>query len=458
MKYKIKRILHCSGERMVIICDLKTGVPLFYPTLYSTTNLRNTKGGAFSTIRGKLESIKKLLEIADHLHIDLESRFVNGDWLSNCEIELICYWLKVKKFFFDNALVLNSRVKITNKIINLIPRKKEDVRIGVQVDSPDTLSSKGYSNITQVGIYMDWLAKKVFNSGDGGRMQAWFYENRGFKPHNKQEELARRGIFDSLTEAQEINMLDTVRPSCHQNPWKQQDLKVRNQLIVNLLLEIGCRRGESLNIKTTDLVPIEYLDERSDLTRSGEKARTLSGMAINVWRDPDNAEDPRLDQPRVKTLSRTIEIEPQLAEMIENYVINHRANVPGANKCPYLFISHQRGCKKAVPMSLSGIDKVFIQLTNKLGFKVKIHGIRRTWNDRFSEENEAAIENKEISYDEIEDARSWLQGWKAGSGSARFYTRRSQYNKAIRKGLDLQKSRVKKQNQIVGSYDDDIGM
>jgi integrase len=443
---------------MVLLCDLKTGVPLFYPTLYSTTNSRNIKGGAFSTIKDKLRAIKKLLEISDHLNIDLEGRLAKGDWLLSCEIELICDWLKVKKIVFDNTQVRGSSEKITNNIVNLIARKKENVRVGVKVDSPDTETSGGYSNITRVANYIDWLAKRLFKSGDGGEMKAWFYEKRGFKPENKQEELARRGIFDSLTEDQELNMLDTVRPNCSQNPWKEHDSKVRNHLIVNLLLEIGCRRGESLNIKTTDLVPIEYLEEPSDFTRIETTAKTLSGMAINIWRDPDNVDDPRIDQPRVKTLSRTIEIEPQLAEMIENYVINHRANVPHANKCPYLFISHQIGCKRAAPMSLSAIDKVFIQLTNKLGFNVKPHGIRRTWNDRFSEENEAAIQNKKISYDEIEDARSWLQGWKAGSGSAKFYTRRSQYNKAIRKGLELQRSRVKKQNQIVGSYDDDIAM
>ncbi|MFA0406148.1 site-specific integrase [Vibrio sp. 10N.222.52.C12] len=437
MKYELRQFVHESGERMAVLVDTENSHPMTYPTLYSTVHHRNN-GDAYNTIKSKLNAIKLLFEVCDYLNIDLELRFSRGDWLKRDEVELIASWLKKKKSELDEAVKIKACSKKSDNIAVLKPLKKEKVRYGVKIDAAETTSTKGYSNITEVAKYIKWLADSLFESDESERMYDWLIAKRGGKPANNQENKAGIGEFQSLDDAQEIKVLDTVRPYSSTNPWKEEAVKYRNQLIVNLLLQIGCRKGESLNIKTTDLV------------------QGVAGMEVNIWRDPDNKNDSRLNQPRVKTLSRIVEIEPQLADMFEQYILNYRSTVVGANTCPYLFISHQNGAKKAVPMSLSALNKVFEDLSDAVGFKVKPHGLRHTWNDRFSELVEDAIEAGDMTYEEVEDMRCWLQGWKDGSDSSKVYTRRFKYNKAMKKGLELQKTRVKSQNNIVGNYDEDI--
>lgn len=63
-------------------------------------------------------------------------------------------------------------------------------------------------------------------------------------------------------------------------------------------------------------------------------------------------------------------------------------------------------------MSLSAFNKVFNELSNAVGFKVKPHGLRHTWNDRFSELIEELIKEGLITYEEAEEHRCARQGWK----------------------------------------------
>lgn len=437
MKYELRQFIHESGERMAVLVDTENGHPMTYPTIYSTIHHRNC-GDAFNTIISKLNTIKLLFEVCDYLNICLEERFSCGDWLRRDEVELIASWLKKKKSKLNEAVQVKNCSEENANIAILKPLKMEKVRYGVKVDAIESTSTKGYSNVTESAKYIKWLANYLFESDESERMYEWFIDKRGMKAANNQEHQAGIGEFQSLDESQEIKILDVVRPSSSENPWQKEAVKYRNQLIVNLLLQIGCRKGESLNIKTTDLV------------------QGATGMEVKIWRDPDNKMDPRLHQPRVKTLSRTLEIEPQLVDMFEHYILNYRSQVKGANTCSYVFISHQNGARRAAPMSLSAMNKVFAELSAKVGFKVKPHALRHTWNDRFSGLVEDSIESGDMTYEEVEDMRSWLQGWKDGSDSSKVYTRRFKHNKAIEKGLELQDTRVKKQNRIVGSYDDDI--
>lgn len=423
MRYQLRQFVHASGERMAVLVDTDSGHPLPYPTLYSTIHHRNS-GDAYNTIKSKLNTIKLLLEVCDYLDIPLEERFARGDWLKRDEVELITGWLKKKKSNLDAAIKAKNFSKENISILK--PLKTEKIRYGVKIDVKESINTNGYNNVTETAKYIKWLADSLIESHESEKMYKWLIAKRGIKPANRQEMKAGLGEFQSLDKDQESKVLDTVRPDSLSNPWKGDAVKYRNQLIVNLLLDIGCRKGESLNIKTTDLV------------------QGVSGPEINIWRDPDSKNDPRLNQPRVKTLSRTVVIKPQLADMFEKYIISYRSTVNRANSCPYLFISHQRGSKKAAPMSLSAFNKVFNELSNAVGFKVKPHGLRHTWNDRFSELIEELIEAGQITYEEAEELRCWVQGWKENSDSAKSYTRAYRQRKAMQILLDLQKTRPRK--------------
>ncbi|HDO1331473.1 TPA: site-specific integrase [Aeromonas veronii] len=433
MRYQLRQFVHASGERMAVLVDTDTAHPLAYPTLYSTIHHRNS-GDAYNTIKSKLNTIKLLLEVCDYLDIPLEERFARGDWLKRNEVELLTNWLKKKKSILDSAMKVKSCSK--GNIAVLKPLKKENNRYGVKIDVKESISTNGYNNITEAAKYIKWLADSLFESDESEQMYKRLIAKRGTKPANSQEIKAGLGEFQSLDKYQEGKVLDIIRPESLNNPWKGDAVRYRNQLIVNLLLDIGCRKGESLNIKTTDVI-------------SG-----VTGVEVNIWRDPDNKSDPRLNQPRVKTLSRTVGLSPQLAEMLEKYVISYRSTVTGANTCPYLFISHQKGTKKAVPMSLSAFNKVFNELSNAVGFKVKPHGLRHTWNDRFSELIEELIKEGLITYEEAEEHRCARQGWRKNSESAQFYTRATKYKKNMEMTLKLQQTRVKLQDNSMEENDE----
>ncbi|MFQ2062217.1 tyrosine-type recombinase/integrase [Aeromonas veronii] len=423
MRYQLRQFVHASGERMAVLVDTDSAHPLAYPTLYSTIHHRNN-GDAYNTIKSKLNTIKLLLEICDYLDIRLEERFSRGDWLTRNEVELLTNWLKKKKSSLDKAIKVKAFSKKNKNIAILKPSKIEKVRNGVRIDAKESTSTNGYNNVTEAAKYIKWLACYLFESNESEQMYSWLIAKRGSKLANNPENKAGLGEFQSLDHNQEAKLLDTVRPDSSANPWKGDAVKYRNQLIVHLLLDLGCRKGESLNIKTTDLI------------------RGITGFEIKIWRDPDNKNDPRLNQPRVKTLSRTVDLNPLVADMFEKYIINYRSTVVGANSCNYLFLSHQKGSKKAVPMSLSAFNKVFNDLSKATGFNVKPHGLRHTWNDRFSELIEIAIEAGYITVEEAEEARCWKQGWKPGSKSAEFYTLRHKYNKVMKILLKLQMERV----------------
>jgi hypothetical protein len=73
-----------GGERVPMLHD-EQGLPLFYPTLFATSQLRNA-GAAVNTIRNKLADIVVLLRWEQQQGRDLTSEFAHGDFLSIADV------------------------------------------------------------------------------------------------------------------------------------------------------------------------------------------------------------------------------------------------------------------------------------------------------------------------------------------------------------------------------------
>lgn len=73
-----------GGERVPMLHD-EQGLPLFYPTLFATSQLRNA-GAAINTIRNKLADIVVLLRWEKQQRRDLNSEFAQGDFLSIADV------------------------------------------------------------------------------------------------------------------------------------------------------------------------------------------------------------------------------------------------------------------------------------------------------------------------------------------------------------------------------------
>ncbi len=122
-------------------------------------------------------------------------------------------------------------------------------------------------------------------------------------------------FFKSLTESQMIRILDIIRPDATDNPWTDLAIRYRNQMIVNVLYDVGCRKGEVLTIKATE---IEGASNELKIRRSAD--------------DPD---ENRKEQPLVKTLGRDVSVSWDVFEMVENYIIKYRTEVKGSGKKPF---------------------------------------------------------------------------------------------------------------------------
>jgi len=430
MDYRVQQFILPSGERCAQLINMTNGIPVMYQNLYVTIHHRNT-GESINTIIACLRNLKMFEQICEYLEINLQQNFLAGKVLTTPEMESISFWTKKP----IEALKEAQAIKTTKNVVAFKPKLIELSRQTVSIDMNIVASTTTYNRLTNIIHYTEWLANTLFPSPQKTVIEQMKTNFSLYRPSKETYSIDELN-FKSKTEAEVIRIFDVVRPDSSENPWEDEAVRYRNQMIINLLFDIGCRKSELLNMKATDLD-----------SGSGE---------LKIRRSEDDPDDPRLEQPRVKTLSHDVAASRDVFTMIENYVIKYRSQVKGAGKTPFLILSHQRGSTKALPLSISGLNKIFRELTNLLGFKVYPHACRHTWNDNFSDEMEAVIEQGEFNQGEIEEMRSYLMGWKENSDSAKEYTKRYHKKRTLRVALKLQEKRRTRLNQFVGQYDEDV--
>ncbi|MAD74504.1 MAG: hypothetical protein CML20_06915 [Rheinheimera sp.] len=433
MEYKVKRFIFESGERYALLIDADTGIPLMHQNLYVTIHIRNT-GDSINSMIACLGDLRLLEEICEYLDIQLERRFSEGKLLTKPEMESISYWTKKKKAALEKA----QKVKETENVTEFKPNLKrlELSRYTVVTDTELVETMTTYNRLSNIISYIAWLASSLAPASVMKQIEKMEGHFKTYRPTKQTSNNSDANVFKSLTEAQMIRVLDIIRPDATDNPWKGEAIRCRNQMIINVLYDVGCRKGEVLTIKATEI-------------EGGSNE-------LKIRRSADDPDDDRKEQPLVKTLGRDVTVSEDVFEMVENYIIKYRTEVKGSGKNPFLILSHQSGAKTAKALSISGLKKVFETLSEAVGFKVNPHPLRHTWNDEFSEDIEAAIEAGEITEEEAEDTRSYLMGWKENSGTAKNYTKRYQQKRSLRFALKLQEKRRNKMNKIVGQYDEDI--
>tara|TARA_R110000868_G_scaffold284320_5_gene544797 strand:- start:1212 stop:2483 length:1272 start_codon:yes stop_codon:yes gene_type:complete len=408
----IKNIKFRDGERYPLLLDEK-GIPHWNITLYITTKIRNSNK-ASNTISAILSSLKVLLCWSYSIGIDLEDRFSQKKFLTDQELESLRNYLQVKKAR-SNSFDLN---------VNIINFKKRSYRSLSSV----TDKTKRVSLITQyirmsyIADYLSWLAIRVIeqnakfvDSESLKRIELMKKNFCSYRPinRNRSRENSRKG----LSKEQQNLLFTYITPSADKNPFSFQ-LQCRNYVIISLLYHLGLRAGEVLALKISDF--------------------DFSNNTVLVARRHDNPDDPRNHQPVVKTIDRRIPLSNELAELVSNYIIHDRRNIKQARKHDYLLVTHIIGPYEGKPLSLKGLNKVFLILKKALPDEFdnfSPHVLRHTANDRFSE----LMDKNKIDSAKEEKMRSYLMGWKEGSGTASMYTRRHIETKSKEAAIKLQK-------------------
>jgi len=217
---------------------------------------------------------------------------------------------------------------------------------------------------------------------------------------------------------QRSELMRVIDPQCKHNPWDDPFVKLRNQIIVTLMLGPGPRRGETLSAK-------------------GNALQAASRL-LAIIRNQDDKTDPRRKQPLPKTKERLLLLGPDLLALLIQYM-KERGKKPVARKHGFLFVS-----RSGKPLSTSSITKMFADLRKAcpgIGY-VTAHVLRHTSNELFSDHADA------ISMDPVTEKRLRIEkyGWSPRTRMADYYLRRKTKHQAGEASLAVQNQITREAN------------
>jgi integrase len=391
-QYHLKTLILSSGERFPILLG-DDGRPLHLPTVFATAEVRNRHRAAntVSNVLGSLSVFHRFLKERD---IDLEGRLDNGLLLDLAEIEEL--------------------VRFSRKDFSRRADETSLVSAGVRA-----------TRLRNIRSYLEWISKRRLLAPDFAhavilreRYHLTLKTISSRIPPVSQPADAREGLPPEIVE----RVSEIMAADSDTNPWVDEHVRVRNELIWIVLRHLGPRAGELLGLR------VRHLDLRKG--------------TLQIVRQPDIRADPRRRQPNTKTLARELEMSSALQQRLARYVITYRGELKKARRHDFLFVSNS-----GLPLSYSGLAKVFQILRQKhpeLPQNLTAHMLRHTWNDEFSQEMDA----RKVDPEREKHVRSYLMGWKPTSNSAAIYTRRSVRRKA-------QQASLQHQRKIMGGTSDD---
>lgn len=373
------------GERWGMLLD-EWGMPVFYPTLFNTCKLRNA-GKSTSTQEQYLTSIKWLLEFCDGNHIDLIQRILSKKFLTTGELDRLSDACRIKK-----------RGVKQNRVVSL---RKGYIPPVAKVDDA---THRIY--LHRIADYVKWLCELLLGSDlyldETNRAVEALVKSIKTRTRTSASRIGDDTVR-GMTDAQEIQLFEILRPRSNFNPWTDPGVRIRNYLIAKLLDLTGARGGEILNVRTTD---IDW----------------EAGM-LKIVRRADSKQDSRRRQPRAKTNQRAIPLTPETLEEIRTYIVGVRKHIPNAAAHSYLFVAHKSGPTQGKALSLSSLQAMFSTIRSVAPeLDISAHDLRHRWNWRYSEVME---HQQQIGYEEAEAMRNLLGGWKPGSPTpGRIYNKR----------------------------------
>lgn len=368
-------------------------MPTYWPTLYVTTQIRNN-GHSVATMDVALGAIQVLFAFAEARNLDLKDRFRSRQFLRTHEVEDLCGFAQLRR------------------------RGK---RGGGKGRKPGTVSADHYyRRLTIVASYLEWFARMLLEEEktieDDKAIREMAAKIRSRRPASDEGSSVKDR---APSEEAFVRLMEVIDPEHPDNPFEDDGSAVRNRLIVMMSAELGIRRGELLGVQVPDI--------------------DWSSRTLTIHRRPDDAHDPRLDPPRAKTLARELAMSGELTECFYDYVMGERSRTRSAGTHLYLLVVHKKGTNEGMPLSKSGLKKVFKRLRecDPLLVEVHPHALRHWWNFSFSREMDNKPKKERLSPEEQEKIREHVMGWKEGSGTARRYNRRFIERKAQQVSLDL---------------------
>ncbi|HDO1318114.1 tyrosine-type recombinase/integrase [Aeromonas veronii] len=395
--YGVTKFVMDTGERYCIVIDRSTGIPIYYPLLFLTTQIRN-RGAAFSTMLVAAHNLVLLLRFLDSRDINLEQRLLTKDFFKPYELDDLRDFAQQKQG---------------------IPSSKALSHRWLKDKTTDTVDNGTlHSRLTTFATYIRWYAMNILKATElevVEQINSMVEQIKARRPskNGRNSNLQDRSLSDIQLDA----LFEVIRLGSKQNPFSV-DVQRRNRLMILLLFYLGIRSGELLNIRIQDI--------------------DFSTNRIRIVRRADELADSRTNEPNAKTRERLLPLSETLVQELHNYIIQDRRKVRNAKRNDYLFLTYKSGPTVGKPISKEGYHKIFSVVKTVLPqlYAATGHSLRHTWNRKFSERMDSMDEK--VSEERQEQIRSYLMGWREGSGTAATYNKRFIQQKGFEAALALQ--------------------
>ncbi|MEK6202437.1 MAG: site-specific integrase [Psychrobacter sp.] len=373
-----------SGERYCLVIDRVTELPIYYPNLFITTQLRN-KSDSFSTMLSAANNIAILLRFLEDRNINLEERILGRDLFETYELDDL--------------------------------RDFTQQRFSKVADEGVVSSITHYMRLTTIAQYISWYANHLIKLPSTVEARQIKRVETQIKSRRPVKRGRNRDKDSSLDEVQLEALFEIIKVGSEHNPFGEQ-VQRRNRLMILILYYLGIRGGELLNLRISDI--------------------DFAKHQLKIVRRADEKDDPRIQEPNAKTLERTIPLGELLSKELHEYIAGDRRKVTNAKRNNFLFITHKKGPTIGQPISKSSYYKIFniVKSVAPQLYELTGHKLRHTWNRKFSEKMDSM--DKPVSEEKQEQARSYIMGWKPGSGTSTHYNKRFIQEQAQKAALALQ--------------------
>jgi integrase len=379
--FRVRIVKMSDGERLPLVVDQR-GLPVPAPNQWSLYIRRPQVQQ--NTLIDELRTIAHVYEWATLQSIDLNERLDRGNGLTPTEL---------------NTLYQNLRY------VSAVGRKTAHKRL---TNVRDIKVVSGTVHATRVGYareYLVWGMERLLYRLDVSDPRVSIIRERrdnirriasGFQRESSDRKASRIG----LTREQRARLLEIVDPGYARNPFNRP-VRFRNWVIILLLLTFGYRRGEILKLYVSDV---------------NVKGRSPS---ITLVRRPGDINDPRAEEPSVKTLGRRIPLTTEMARVLDLFIVYHRPQFPNADMSPFLLFS-QEGNPLALRSENAIIERIVDAFPEFEGLLTP-HVLRYTYNDMLDE----ASRNSGLDRETRKSAQNYLNGWSVTSDQGSLYTRRA---------------------------------
>ena len=368
-KFSISTVVVPTGERLPILEERETAVPCELALRWSILDRRGHV--AASTLTDDLRAVQKLYEWADKtLETPLDNHLVEWKGFSAKQVYSLAQYIKT-----------SGRSNVAGSI-----------GVASAVLRPEVFNNQW----RKIGLFLRWAAwMYARDESDRRGQQRTINEaheriERAFR-HHLVGELAVS--FASVLTDEEWEKVRRIVDPEREDVWPDPSVRFRNFTMVYLAINTGIRVGEILKLTL------------SQIPRGHEEH-------ITVKRNPDDPNDPRPEEPRVKTNERELFVSMPIRKILGAYVTQYRAR----SRYPYLFLS-----QGGEPLSLRAARHITEQISKVAKVRLTWHRFRHTFLDQIYTDLSAEPNGKDLLRE--------IAGWSSDL-SAEPYVRLARYRKA----------------------------